>query len=489
MSSDPSKPADSAEPVDPTLMRPGSTLKPADETRVGSSRSPAPERPPATARTPTPAPPLPPDLGIAATRLGSAPAPASEVERGGRMGHYQLLRRLGSGGMGSVYEAEDTLLHRKVAIKVMRDNLPEESDARERFLREARAAAAVAHDHVVTVFQVGEENGTPYIAMQLLHGQTLEDRLERNPVVSLKETVRVGREIAEGLAAAHDKGLIHRDVKPSNVWLEAETGRVKIVDFGLARATAEARHLTQSGMIVGTPAYMSPEQARGEELDARSDLFSLGCILYQMTTGERAFDGPTVVSILRSLELDTPAAVKVKKPDVPPALSNLIGDLLAKDRSARPASAREVARRLALIEANLSGATPAPAPPPTPGPFPAPAYAPRPHSGGSPLLLLAFLGILALAGWGFYYLVIAGDRGTLLVITEDPSVAVLVKQKGTLVATSVNKERELHLGAGEYDLELGDRTRPMILSKYHVTIEPGKRVDVVVTPDLGPLSP
>src|SRR5437764_5748351 len=164
----------------------------------------------------------------------------------------------------------------------MRPALASGKAARQRFLREARAAAAVKHDHIVTIYAVGEDRGVPFLAMEFLEGEPLDARLEREKNLPMAEVLRIAREISEGLAGAHDKGLIHRDIKPANVWLEGQWGRVKILDFGLARAAREHAQLTQTGAILGTPAYMAPEQARGETVDARCDLFSLGCVLYRM---------------------------------------------------------------------------------------------------------------------------------------------------------------------------------------------------------------
>ena len=252
--------------------------------------------------------------------------------------------------MGLVFEALDIVLDRKVALKVLRPGLPAEQAAKARFLREARAMAALSHTHIVSIFQVGEDSGLPYLAMPLLHGETLEALMQKVPRPPLREVARVGAEIADGLAAAHAKGLIHRDIKPSNVWLEAPTGRVKLLDFGLARETDEAVALTNSGFVIGTPAYMSPEQARGEDIDFRSDLFSLGTVLYQMATHVKPFDGPTAVAVLRHLEMHTPQRISIKRPDCPPAFANLVMELLAKDRDQRPATAEVVVRRLQAID-------------------------------------------------------------------------------------------------------------------------------------------
>jgi serine/threonine protein kinase len=209
------------------------------------------------------------------------PQAADEI---GRLGSYRILKVLGSGGMGVVFLAEDAQLKRSVALKIMRPGLAANDAARQRFLREARAMAAFKHDHIVTIYQVDEDRGVPFLAMEYLEGETLHERLKRETVLPLLEALRLGGEIADGLAAAHARGLIHRDIKPANIWLEFsrdpqgsanalacgsrlnETGRVKILDFGLARpAQGDDAHLTQSGVILGTPAFMSPEQARARK--------------------------------------------------------------------------------------------------------------------------------------------------------------------------------------------------------------------------------
>lgn len=251
--------------------------------------------------------------------------PPQKADEMGRLGGYRILNVLGSGGMGVVLLAEDAQLQRPVALKIMRPGLAANDAARQRFLREARAVAALKHDHIVTIYQVGEDRGVPFLAMEYLEGESLHDRLKRESKLSLSEVLRMGREIAIGLEAAHARGLIHRDIKPANIWLEFsrdpkgsatalasgsrlnETGRVKLLDFGLARsAGGDDAHLTQTGVILGTPAFMSPEQARGEQVDPRSDLFSLGCVLYRMATGLLPFQGRDMVSTLLSLANDHP---------------------------------------------------------------------------------------------------------------------------------------------------------------------------------------
>ncbi|HVX13044.1 MAG TPA: protein kinase [Pirellulales bacterium] len=267
----------------------------------------------------------------------------------GRFGGYRVLRVLGAGGMGLVFDAEDPKLRRRVALKVMKRSLAARDEHRQRFLREARAAAAIEHTHIVTVYQVGEHGGLPFMAMQLLKGESLDDRLRREPRLPLDECLRIGRETAEALAEAHQRNLIHRDIKPANIWLEGASGWVKLVDFGLAHA-AEDVHLTQTGAILGTPAYMSPEQARGEAVDGRTDLYSLGAVLYKLTTGNIPFGGASTMAVLMALATETPRRPRELNPDLPPALDDLLMRLLAKKPDERFTSANEVAEAIRAIE-------------------------------------------------------------------------------------------------------------------------------------------
>jgi len=293
----------------------------------------------------------------------------------GRLGGCRVVKELGKGGMGIVFLAEDPALNRRVAIKVMRPDIAAHPKARQRFLREAQAAAALEHEHVVPIYQVGEAGGAaavPFIVMPFLAGEALSARLKRDGALPIAEVLRLGRETAQGLAAAHAVGLIHRDIKPDNLWLydpphadvAASRGQVKILDFGLARPMAASDiELTQPGAMIGTPAYMAPEQADGLAVDARSDLFSLGCVLYQMATGRRPFQGVTLTAILRALAADQPSAPHLVRPEVPRPLSDLIVRLLAKSPDERPASARAVADALRAIEGGAPAAIGATAPP------------------------------------------------------------------------------------------------------------------------------
>jgi serine/threonine protein kinase len=284
------------------------------------------------------------------------PAAADEI---GRLGDYRILGLLGQGGMGIVFRAEEARPRRLVALKVMKPHYATLPDARRRFLREGQIAATLEHERIVPIFRVDEVAGVPFLVMPLLRGESLADRLKREPRLPVPEVLRIGREIAEGLAPAHAAGLIHRDIKPGNVWLKAPPGepessssrsQVVLLDFGLARAADGPSDLTHPGGMAGTPAYLAPEQADGKAVDIRADLFSLGCVLYEMASGQRPFTGPTSLAILHNVTNYSPPPPAMLVPGLPPALSALIMRLLEKAPAARVASAAEVVAGLHALE-------------------------------------------------------------------------------------------------------------------------------------------
>ncbi|MBL8799457.1 MAG: protein kinase [Planctomycetia bacterium] len=279
------------------------------------------------------------------------PAGPDEI---GRLGEYRVLRLLGKGGMALVFQAEDIALCRPVALKVMKPDLDREMGPWDRFLREARLMAAIKHEHLVTIYQAGQQGDIYYFAMELLEGESLEDWIKQHPQPDARDVLRMARELASGLGFIHDNGLIHRDIKPANIWLEAPSGRLKILDLGLARFVKEDVNLTQTGAVLGTPAFMSPEQARGDPLDARSDLFSLGCVLYAVCTGAKPFRGETSMAQLMSLAADTPRPIRELNPRIPASLAKLIDELLAKEPAERPATAQVVLDRLRQVEERMS---------------------------------------------------------------------------------------------------------------------------------------
>lgn len=280
--------------------------------------------------------------------------PVSHSSRNGRLGHYRLFDLLARGGMGEVFKAQDTQLHRQVALKVMLPMIAADPSAKDRFLREAQAAAGLTSDHIVKVYQVGEDAGLPFIATELLHGESLEAAIRAGRKFTVSEVVRIGREILQGLSVAHASGIVHRDIKPANLWLEstaASSFRVKILDFGLARADLDESQLTHASAIIGTPAFMPPEQARGSKaIDFRSDLFSVGCVLYLLCTDQLPFQGETTIDTLMAIALSTPKSPDLIRSDVSSELGKLVMELLEKDQKNRPESADSVINRLADLE-------------------------------------------------------------------------------------------------------------------------------------------
>jgi hypothetical protein len=273
--------------------------------------------------------------------------PSDHPEFLGTLGHFQIVSVVGKGGMGVVLRALDRCLQRFVAIKVLLPEFANNETARQRFCREARAAAAVTHENVVAIHEVDEDedSGLPFLVMQLVSGTSLEDHIATNGKLQLTDVLRIGAQAAAGLAAAHRQGLIHRDVKPANILLESDLQRVKLTDFGLARA-AEDVHLTQTGFVPGTPLYMAPEQARGDEIDHRADLFSLGSVLYAMATGRPPFQGSTPYVVLKSVTEEQPVPIAILNPEVPRFLVDVIDRLHAKRPADRFQSAAEVAEVL-----------------------------------------------------------------------------------------------------------------------------------------------
>jgi serine/threonine protein kinase len=277
----------------------------------------------------------------------------------GRLGHYHIESVIGRGGFGVVLKAFDEKLQRHVAIKVLDPELGLTSPVRKRFLREARSAAKVRHENIIQIYAV-EESRLPYLVMEYIDGETLLERLTDQGPLDATEVVRLGRQIAEGLAAAHHQGLIHRDIKPANILLEKGTvDRVKITDFGLARMADDASH-SQSGAIVGTPMYMSPEQSNGDTIDHRTDLFSLGSVLYVMASGRPPFRASTTMGVMKRVVHETPRAIREIVPDVPEGLCGIINRLHKKNPHERFSSAQDVVAALSrcLEDPKAIAATP-----------------------------------------------------------------------------------------------------------------------------------
>jgi Leucine-rich repeat (LRR) protein len=410
--------------------------------------------------------------------------PAQGVGELGRLGPYRIVALLGFGGMGVVFEAEDPHLGRKVALKVMLPSQAARESARARFLREARAAAALEHDHIVSIYHVGEDQGVPYIAMQFLTGETVAERLKKEGKLPLDEALRIGRETALGLAIAHEHGLIHRDIKPANIFLTrgplaglpadetaewisgaSEKGKVKILDFGLARAVADDAHITGSGAIVGTPSYMAPEQAAGEEVDHRADLFSLGCVLYHMATGQSPFQGRNTYAVLSALAVQQPAAPHELDSAIPKEASDLIMELINKDRARRPPSARKVASRLQTVEGKSRAAG---------GQMSGGLNADRRLLRRVAVMAIA-VGVLVLAPVSYFFggtlIRIATNKGELIIDSDDPNLEITIKGQNATVYDKV-KARRFVLTAGEYEVlvrEDGEGAAHFATKKFTIT--------------------
>lgn len=279
-------------------------------------------------------------------------SPPTHPEMLGRLGRYEVERLIGSGGMGVVFKAFDTELNRPVAIKLLSPYLASSGPARKRFSREARAAAAVVHQHVVPIHNVETGRDPPFIVMQYVSGESFQSRIDRDGPLELCEILRIGMQVAEGLSAAHQQGLVHRDIKPSNILLEEAIDRALISDFGLARAADDAS-LTRTGFHPGTPQYMSPEQAAGQRVDTRSDLFSLGSTLYTMCTGRPPFRAENSLGVLRRIADDDPTPIREVNSKIPQWLERLVGKLMAKREDDRPESAALVANLLQLCLAHI----------------------------------------------------------------------------------------------------------------------------------------
>ena len=333
--------------------------------------------------------------------------PADEPNVLGRLGGYDVLEIIGHGGMGVVLKGFDRELKRCVAIKVLAPHLAQNSLARKRFAREAQAAAAVVHPHVLAIHQVQPSGRLPFLVMPLVAGESLAQRLKTQGMLELKEVLRIGMQAAAGLAAAHEQGVVHRDVKPGNILLETGVERAVLMDFGLARAADDVT-LTRWGIIAGTPQYMSPEQARGEPLDARSDLFSLGCVLYEMATGVSPFRTESVMATMRRLIDDSPQALGSLNPELPPWFVAMVERLLEKDPSRRFGSAKEVSDLLEGCLAHIQ----------QPASVPLPAGLPKPAVRSGWRFNLRPKGVLAMIAVST-----VGLLGALLLSADPPDIA------------------------------------------------------------------
>src|ERR1700683_4416685 len=276
---------------------------------------------------------------------------------GAKLGPYAIQSPLGAGGMGEVYRARDTRLNRDVAVKILPASFSADPDRLQRFAQESRAAAALNHPNILSIYDIGEDRGAPYVVSELLEGETLRERL-RNGALSSRKATDLARQIASGLAAAHEKGIVHRDLKPENIFV-SDDGRLKILDFGLAKLTRPDADIagdaptqqvgTEAGEVMGTVVYMSPEQVRGKTAASRSDIFSFGAVLYEMLLGKRAFHGDSAVDTMSAILKEEPPDLAETNRNVSPALERIVRHCLEKNAAERFQSARDVAFNLEAL--------------------------------------------------------------------------------------------------------------------------------------------
>jgi eukaryotic-like serine/threonine-protein kinase len=408
----------------------------------------------------------------------------------GSLAHYDVSEVLGQGGMGIVFKAFDQSLHRVVAIKVMAPHLAQSATARKRFLREARAAAAVRDEHIIDIHAVAEANGLPYLVMEYVAGPSLQQRLDRTGPLELKEVLRIGMQTAAGLAAAHAQGLIHRDIKPANILLQNGVERVKITDFGLAHAADDVR-LTRTDTVSGTPHYMAPEQAAGQPADPRSDLFSLGSVLYAMCTGRAPFEAPGALAVLKRVCEEMPRPLREINPQWPAWLADIVAKLHAKGPADRFASAAEVADLLGRHLAQIQQPRPEEKAVPLPSARQNPPALKRRWLAAAALLVLVGGGLglaeaAGVTGLASAVLRVFTPAGILVVEVDDPQVKVTVEGDGGLVITGAGPQ-EVRLRPGSYRL-LASKDGKVVREEL-VTITRGDRRVVTVSRESGGATP
>lgn len=401
--------------------------------------------------------------------------PTDDPSMLGRIGGYEVSGVVGAGGMGVVVKAHDRSLDRVVAIKVLAPHLASSGSARKRFAREAKAAAAVIHPNVIAIYGVSNEESLPYLVMPYVGGSSLQRRLDADGPFPTNEVLRIGQQIASGLAAAHGQGLVHRDIKPANIMLDGSVERVSITDFGLARAADDAS-MTRTGVISGTPQFMSPEQARGESIDQRSDLFSLGSVLYTMCTGRSPFRAETSYGVLRRITDEKPTPIREINPDVPLWLCQIVNRLMSKQPEDRFASAEEVSELLEECLAHVQQ--------PATTPLPASASVAEDSDRFPPLfnkiIAAAFAFLLVVAG---VLIMVDLNKGKLTIECSDDGVPIRVMQGDTVVKemTVTKSGATVRVAAGTYVVEVDGDFDDLVVHDGSVLLKRGSNETVRIT--------
>ena len=375
----------------------------------------------------------------------------------GAIGDYDLGRLIGTGSSGVVFQATDRTLHRTVALKVLRPSLGEM--ARQRFISEARSAAAIEHPNVVTIYQVGQSDRLAFMAMQWIPGQSLEQHLAAGSLFEETEIRQIARQIAAGLQAAHERQIIHRDIKPANIWLTEQDRSVKILDFGLARISDDDPGLTATGMLAGTPNFMSPEQSKGLELDGRSDLFSLGCLMYRLITGRLPFGAATVLATLQAIQNDRPPSVQSLQPTCGDDLTDITMALLEKQPANRPESAAQLVEILDNerahwpVQINRYSAKP-----PTDDSVAKPRQPTNAAANGNFfrwIFATIALGMLGFGGFLFgpQIIRVATDQGEVVIEANDPDVEVeILKDNQVIRVVDTKTNQSFNIRSGSYEI-------------------------------------
>jgi len=413
------------------------------------------------------------DLSLSVQHVLDALGPTDDPGMLGRLGGYEVSGVVGMGGMGVVLKALDKSLDRTVAIKVMAPHLASNGAARKRFAREAKAAAAVMHPNVMAIHSVSTGESLPYLVMPYMRGTSLQKRLDTEGPLPISEILRIASQTAAGLAAAHAQGLVHRDIKPANILLEQGVERVAITDFGLARAVDDAT-MTRTGVVAGTPQYMSPEQARGESVDQRSDLFSLGSVMYAMCTGRPPFRAESSYGVLRRITDEEPRAIREINPDIPQWLCAIIAKLMSKPASDRYQSAAEVAE---LFETCLAHAQQ-----PSAVPLPKSVTSrPATRTGGARFArLIAAAAFAMLVFFAGIVIILERNKGNLRIECEADDVPVKIMRGEEVVKklTVTRTGASVRIAAGQYVVVIDGELDGFTIDDGTVKLQRGGR-DVV----------